>query len=114
MHELPVVENILSIATQNAQQNKAKEVISINLVIGQLSSLIDDSIQFYWNVLSEGTICENAKLNIRRIPAIIKCKDCGKEYDIKEEFTPCPHCGGINVRITQGEEFYLESIDIET
>jgi Zn finger protein HypA/HybF involved in hydrogenase expression len=39
MHELPVVENILSIATQNAQQNKAKEVISINLVIGQLSSL---------------------------------------------------------------------------
>ena len=114
MHELPVVESILSIAAQNAQQNKAKQVVCLNIVIGQLSSLVDDSIEFYWNILSKGTICENAKLNIRRVPAIIRCRDCGNEYEVKEEFTPCPTCGGINVKIIQGEEFYLDSIDIET
>jgi len=34
----------------------ASKVTGINLVIGQLSSIVDDSIQFYWDTISEGTI----------------------------------------------------------
>jgi len=46
MHELAVTENILSIASKHAQESGATRVTAINLVIGQLSSIVDDSVQF--------------------------------------------------------------------
>ena len=57
MHELAVTESILNIAVQHASQAGAVRVTDLNLVIGQLSSIFDDSVQFYWDMISEGTIC---------------------------------------------------------
>jgi len=113
MHELSVTEGILDIALENAKKAGASKVTSINLMIGKLSSIVDDSVQFYWDTISENTICEGAKLVFTRIPATLKCQDCQTEYDIEQELRPCPNCKGYNVIITRGEEFYLDSIEIE-
>ncbi len=113
MHELSVTESVLQIALENAQKAQATKVTSINLVIGRLSSIVDDSVQFYWDTISEGTICEGAKLNFNRTPAALQCQDCQTEYSIEERLHPCPKCGSYNTRIIHGEEFYLDSIEIE-
>jgi hydrogenase nickel incorporation protein HypA/HybF len=113
MHELSVSESILSLVLENANKAKANKVTGINLVIGQLSSIVDDSIQFYWDTISEGTICQGAKLNFNRIQAILKCQDCEKEYSIDKGLTSCPNCGSYRSTIIHGEEFYLDSIEIE-
>jgi hydrogenase nickel incorporation protein HypA/HybF len=112
MHELAVTENILEIAKKHGIKAGAKKVTDIYLVIGQLSSIIDDSVQFYWDMISLDTICEGAKLHFRRISTRIKCLNCGNEYVIKKEFTPCPVCASSKVNILAGDEFYLESIEI--
>ncbi|MCA9957781.1 MAG: hydrogenase maturation nickel metallochaperone HypA, partial [Anaerolineales bacterium] len=51
MHELPITENILKIANEHATQSGAARVTDLYLVIGQLSSIVDDSIQFYWDII---------------------------------------------------------------
>ena len=113
MHELSVTENILSIALEYANKEKASKVTGINLVIGQLSSIVDDSVQFYWDTISEGSICQGAKLSFNRVQAALQCQDCQLEYQIANQLTPCPNCGSYNAKIVRGEEFYLESIEIE-
>ena len=113
MHELSVTESILNLALENANKAQAVKVTGINLVIGQLSSIVDDSIQFYWDTISEDTICQGAKLSFNRIPAVLQCQDCKKEYSIAQELTPCPVCGSYRSVIIHGEEFYLDSIEIE-
>ncbi len=113
MHELSVTESILEIAATHAQANKASKVTQINLVIGRLSSIIDDSVQFYWETISEGSICEGSKLSFARIPAVLRCLDCQREYQIEQELTPCPCCGSHKTQIISGEEFYVDSIEIE-
>lgn len=112
MHELSVTENVLALATKFAEENHAKKVTDVHLVIGRLSSIIDDSVQFYWDFISEDTLCEGATLHFKRIPAFLRCLDCNNEYKI-EELTPCPECGGYQTRIISGEEFWLDSIEIE-
>lgn len=112
MHELAVTENILDIALKHGQKAKAVSVDDIYLVIGQLSSIVDDSIQFYWDIISKDTLCNQARLHFNRIPAKLFCLDCHNEYDISTELTPCPLCNSININIVAGEEFFLESIDI--
>lgn len=112
MHELPVTESILKIVLESAQKNKATAVTDITLTIGSLSSIVDDSVQFYWDHISQGTICENAKLHFNRVIATLKCLDCGTTYSLIDELTPCPSCGGINVIILSGEEFQVDHIQI--
>ena len=79
MHELAVTESILNIAVQHASQAGAVRVTDLHLVIGQLSSIVDDSVQFYWDMISEGTICAGAELHFERRPATLKCLDCDQD-----------------------------------
>ncbi|MEJ2598173.1 MAG: hydrogenase maturation nickel metallochaperone HypA [Anaerolineales bacterium] len=113
MHELAVTENILEIATRHAHLAGAGRIANIYLVIGQLSSIVDDSIQFYWDIIAKDTVAEGACLNFRRIPAELACLDCGKQFSINGEDYFCPDCHGIHVKIVSGEEFYLEAIEVE-
>ena len=113
MHELPITENILKIAVDHAQQHNARKVTDLYLIMGQLSSIVDDSVQFYWDIISANTLCQGAKLHFERIPAQLNCLDCGETYTIPNELTPCPHCGSIRVKTVHGDEFRLDSIEIE-
>ncbi len=114
MHELPITENILEIAVRHGQQANAVRVKDLYLVIGQLSSIVDDSIQFYWDIISKNTICEGAQLHFERIAAQLLCLDCGQTYGFEHELIACPHCDGSRVKVIAGEEFQLQSIEIET
>ena len=112
MHELSVTESVLDIACKHAEKAQAAKVTDIYLVIGRLSSIVDDSVQFYWDVISKDTLCENAKLHFRRIQAELVCLDCSNKYELNQELMPCPACGSARVRVLTGDEFNLESIEI--
>ena len=71
MHELPITEGILKIATDAAG---GRRITSIHLVVGELSSIVDDSVQFYFDMLSKGTVAEGAALDFERRPATMVCR----------------------------------------
>lgn len=111
MHELVVTESILEITLRHAKQAGDVRVTDLFLVIGELSSVIDDSVQFYWDFVSEGTVAEGAKLHFRRIPAEFACNICGNKYPLNDNIT-CPECESSDTRITAGREFSLEAIEV--
>jgi hydrogenase nickel incorporation protein HypA/HybF len=114
MHELAVTESILEITLRHAQESKARHVTDLFLVVGSLSSIIDDSVQFYWDFIAKDTLAAGAKLHFRRIPAEFLCLDCTRRFSPTGEDFQCPDCGSSRLKITAGEEFFLESIAIET
>ena len=111
MHELPITEGILKIATEAAA---GRPITTIHLVVGELSSIVDDSVQFYFDMLSRGTLAESAALNFQRLPATATCSDCGLLFGVKAPLVPeCPHCGGAHLAITGGRELRVESIEVD-
>jgi hydrogenase nickel incorporation protein HypA/HybF len=114
MHELSVTESILNIALKHARQAPGCRITDIHLVIGRLSSLVDDSVQFYWDFISEDTLAQGARLHFRRIPARMHCLACDLPYTPGEGELTCPACGGANVKVIQGDEFYVEAIEVES
>ena len=113
MHELPVTQSLLEIALRHAQKSNAQRILSLNIVIGQLATIVDDSIQFYWDLIAQDTIAEGAKLNFHRIPAKLQCLDCQRQYTLGNTDMACPECQSVNLKIVSGNEFFLESIDVE-
>lgn len=61
MHELAVTQSILDISLRHAQKAGAEKITGINLVIGEFASIVDDSVQFYWELYAQGTIAQNAQ-----------------------------------------------------
>lgn len=112
MHELPVTEDILRIVTEHAQKANAAHVTRINLVIGELTSFIDDSIQFYFEMLSPGTPAEGATLHFQRIKTRFRCRRCAQEFTPEGRNWTCPACGALGGDVIAGKEFYVESIEV--
>ena len=113
MHELSVTESILEIALRHANQASAQRVTKLYLVIGQLASIVDDSVQFYWDIISKDTIADGATLHFRRLPATLLCLDCSHQYTPANDAFSCPECKGEHIKVVSGEEFYMEAIDVE-
>jgi hydrogenase nickel incorporation protein HypA/HybF len=113
MHELAVTQSILDISLRHAKEANAKRITDINLLIGQFSSIVDDSVQFYWEIISKDTIAQGSSLHFERVPAEMICNDCGHTFHPTEKTFECPSCSSYSVRVTRGEEFRVESIDVE-
>ncbi len=112
MHELAITTSILDIALRHA--GEASRITDVHLVIGELSSMIDDSVQFYWDIISQNTIAEGAALHFRRVAAELSCDLCGRRYGLREQpDLACPDCGSTRISVVCGEEFYLDSIEVE-
>lgn len=110
MHELPITESILKIATDAAG---GRRVSAIHLTVGDLASIVDDAVQFYFDIISKGTDAEGAALHFQRQPGVMTCLACGQRTEVRPPLPQaCPHCGDVSLRVTGGRELRVESIEV--
>jgi hydrogenase nickel incorporation protein HypA/HybF len=113
MHELSVTQSVLDIALREAEKNEAKRIGKIRLVIGDLAGIVDDSVSFYFDLISRGSIAEGATLEFRRVAPRFRCRQCGTGFSPQDRDWRCPSCGAQGGEVVAGRDFYLESIEIE-
>jgi hydrogenase nickel incorporation protein HypA/HybF len=113
MHELSVTQSILKIALEHAEKANSKRITDLHIVMGDLSSMVDDSVQFYWDIIAKDTLAEGATLHFRRVPVELQCRSCSEMFHPAGEQFSCPRCGSLSVKVVAGEEFFVESIDVE-
>lgn len=113
MHELHATQNILDAALQHASKAEAQQVTDVFLVNGSFSTMDDEAVRFYWEMLSKGTICESARLHFTHVSAKAVCDSCGKTFEPDEVLSACPRCESGSVRVTQGKEFFLNEIEVD-
>ena len=114
MHELAATQGLLQIALDTAAGAGATRVLAIDVVIGELTSMVDDSVQFYFDALSRGTPAAGARLHFRREPAIASCAACGHVADVRPPLAPCcTACGAAALTVSGGQAFYVDSIEVD-
>jgi hydrogenase nickel incorporation protein HypA/HybF len=113
MHEYPITQQIIKIAEKHAADAGALRVTKVKLVVGDYCGFIGESIQMYFDNISEGTACENAVIEIQRVKPKLKCESCGELFTRVQFSFECPTCGGQGGPSEIGKEFYIESIEVE-
>jgi hydrogenase nickel incorporation protein HypA/HybF len=109
MHELSVAEELLSIIRDNAEKAGIRKVEAVNLRIGEFSSIVPESLEFAFQVLSQGTITDGARINIDHAPAAFLCGRCGAHVGRSE--TSCPLCGSDELRVVGGDQLEILSFE---
>jgi hydrogenase nickel incorporation protein HypA/HybF len=110
---LTTLQSILQKAILQARASHARHVKALQLALGEIADLDQISIQEHWQDLSRGTPAEQAQLRFRLIPAEVQCMACFQKYRPQNGTINCPYCGSYGAKILAGEEFYLESIELD-
>ncbi|HET8978716.1 MAG TPA: hydrogenase maturation nickel metallochaperone HypA [Solirubrobacteraceae bacterium] len=110
MHELSLSSAIVNTAVKHAG---GRPVTVVSLRVGALRQVVPETLEFYFAFVARGTLCEGARLEQELIDARLRCEDCGEEWAIVIPAFRCPACGGSQVAIAAGNEFEVESIELE-
>ena len=113
MHELGIMTSVMSVVQQTAEQNNATAVTKVSLMVGEMTEAIEDALVFAFDALKEGTIAENAELQIRMIPPKSSCPECGNVFVHDRFHRGCPECGNMLTTLVEGTELAIESIEVD-
>ena len=109
MHELSLMENVMAIIQENAQQNNINRVSKVKIILGQLSMAVPDSLQFAFTVLSEDPLFKGSVLEIEERPIVCFCNICQRSFTPPDSYSfLCPDCNNYQVEIVSGRELYLD------
>ena len=132
MHELSLSSAIVDTVLRHADGRK---VSVVSMRIGSLRQVVPESLLFYFEIVGRDTVCDGARLDLELLGALMHCDSCGSEWDPAPpplEFDPsgvlapaagglpgipsfrCPDCGQGSDHVLRGDEFEVESIDVET
>lgn len=113
MHEMGIMTGVLDSVNGAAEQAGALRVTKIILNIGDMTEIIQDSLEFAFEIMSEGTLSEGAELVIKQVTPRSICLDCGQEFDHDRFHRVCPHCQSASTSIIRGREMDIESIEVD-
>ena len=110
MHELAIAQSMFEIARRHAGGLRVTEV---EVRVGRLRQVVPASLEFAFEVISQGTELEGAELVIEQVPAAGTCRECGTDVELPDFPLIGSACGGLDVDVTAGEELEVESLEVE-
>ena len=110
MHEMSITQGIIELCLDHAG---GRRVSSLDVEIGELSSVVPEAIEFCFEACSRETLLEGAKLTIIRIPGMGQCLDCRSETPLTELYGSCEQCGSSRVTVVTGEELRVREIEVD-
>lgn len=113
MHELSIVQSLVTMADGYARENNAKSVKYLVLEIGQMTGVIPRYVADYYGDVCQGTLLEGSELRIEEVAPLAFCRECGNTFSPTEQGQPCPACGQSNSEIIVGDKLLLKEMAFE-
>jgi len=114
MHELSITQSLLDIVLEKAQAVQATKITRIDLVIGELSGIIDECVSSCFEFVSQGTIAAGATLCFSRPATELRCRQCGTTFSPSPDGDwQCPACGELRTDIISGRECFVSSMEVD-
>jgi hydrogenase nickel insertion protein HypA len=113
VHEASAVEAIIATALAEAAAIGSPRVRRIDLVAGESSGYMYESLEFYFRTMTRGGPLENTTLAVRYVQALLRCPSCGESFARSRFSFACPRCAASGVMTSVGTEFYIESMEVD-
>ena len=112
MHELALAEALKDEIEIIAERDKISKIVSVSLIVGELSGVDIDALSFALPFVSEGTVMEGAEFIYEPVKAKVKCRQCGKESCPELPMVVCQYCDSCDVEYIDGKDFIIKSLEV--
>ncbi len=113
MHELGIAQQMAEIAIASIPSDIVNpRVERLNLKIGRLAAVVEDSLRFCLEIISKDTPLEGAELFIEEVPVIVRCRQCNHEWEVDGPVFKCPECGIGEIDVLSGRELEITSLEL--
>lgn len=113
MHELTIAQSILDIVLVAAAEQDAAAIRRIRLLVGELTQVVPQSLEFGFAMLAAGTLAEGAQLEIVAVELTGRCEQCGLQFNIRKNRFICPGCSSTGITVLTGRELIVDLFEVE-
>jgi len=114
VHELSIVASIVDSVTETLTAYPGARVKQVRLRVGALASVIEDSLQFCYDIATEDTVLKGSALIVKILPVWMHCEKCAEDVEIASlQSFRCPRCDEPVSDMRQGRELEIDSIEID-
>lgn len=113
MHEYSIVQALIDQCEELAVSNKATAVTKVVVKIGKYSGVEPHLLQIAFETFKDQTVCKDAQLVMTIQPLVVHCSDCQQESVLDQPHYICPVCQSLDIRVTDGEDMMLMSLEME-
>ena len=121
MHEVSVISDIVSAILKELEKYNVERVEEVVLVVGDMTSLGEEQLEFAYEIVTKETKLEGSKLVIEHEKIRVRCSECDYEGEVRmlesdygEHTIPilsCPKCNG-KVRVIAGQTCMVRNLKI--
>jgi hydrogenase nickel incorporation protein HypA/HybF len=108
MHELSIAQSIVETACAHAGE---RSIRSIRVRVGALTAVVPEAMRFCFDLVTEGTRAEGARLDIEHQAGSGHCAGCDRDVVLPDAILLCP-CGSTEVALTAGRDLRILSIEV--
>ncbi len=114
MHETGIAAEIYAISRRAADANAGGRLVSVKVIVGELSAVEPDLLAFAWEAVTSGGADAASRLDVVWSPARQTCAGCGEIAERAQGtwLRLCPRCGGA-LRIEGGDELDVRDVTFE-
>ena len=109
MHELSICTAIAKIANEAAA---GRPIECVRVDVGHLRQVVPDTLRYSWEMVVFGTPLEGVQLEVREVPAVIECRQCGMRTTLDDPVFRCAVCGSTETKVVSGDELLVTSLDV--
>lgn len=121
MHEVSVMASIVEAVLEELKKHDVEKVEEVSLVIGEITFLGREQLEFAYEIVTRGTPLEGSKLAISEEKVEVRCPSCGYQGGVdyvngggQDHMIPnlsCPKCAG-RVEVTKGKSCAVTSLKV--
>src|SRR4029077_3677734 len=108
MHEMAITQSVVDAVCEHAA---GRRVHSVKLEVGALCAVVPGAMQFCFELATEGTIADGARLDVNVQPGAACCRTCGQSFALPDLILLCP-CGSADVEVVAGRDLKILSMEV--
>jgi len=105
---MAITQSVVDAVCEHAE---GRRVRSVRLQVGALCGVVPDSMQFCFELATEGTAADGARLDLDVQPGSARCRSCGDEFVLPDLILLCP-CGSADVEVLGGRQLRILSMEV--
>jgi hydrogenase nickel incorporation protein HypA/HybF len=108
MHEMALTQSVVDAVCEHAA---GRHVRSVKVAVGALCAVVPDSMQFCFELATQGTVADGARLDLDVQPGTARCRTCERSFELQDLILLCP-CGSADVEVMAGRDLRILSMEV--